>query len=90
MDRIKVKLETLSNKEDFSTLDLARIAHCSEEIDNFEQKVRRDEVIATLKSHNINIPEKLRKYCPGDGNPPGDGGADNDDGPAAKRARPGQ
>jgi hypothetical protein len=85
LDTKKANFETIANTEYISKETFDRLAILHEEITNMEQYLRRDQVAAWIKEHCMKMPEKLRKHFPDNG----DGGAGNNDEPAAKRGKSG-
>lgn len=85
LDTKKANFETIANTEYFSKETFDRLAILHEEITNMEQYLRRDQVVTWIKEHGMKMPEKLRKHFPDNG----DGGAGNNDEPAAKRGKSG-
>jgi hypothetical protein len=85
LNKKKAEFETFANKDYFSEEEFAHLGKMHEEITNIEQYLRRNQVAAWIKEHGMKMPEKLRKHFPDNG----DGGAGNNDEPAAKRGKSG-
>jgi len=85
LDTKKANFETFADKDYFSEEEFAHLGILHEEITNMEQYLRRNQVAAWIKEHGMKMPEKLRKHFPDNG----DGGAGNNDEPAAKRGKSG-